>query len=674
MFYATTKKKLYTLNEFNEQLDNRSEDLAETYKKFVESLPDYDRNEASNKSKLSEEVLDLIKERKQLYSKKPSSKENTKQITVISKKIKEGIRRHRKTKRFETFEKIILKTGGIKKALKELREDGTPWMVKMKKSGTTITKRKEIKELATDFYRSLYSNESKQETYKLNDVPTEEPTILAKEVKKAILSQKLDKAPGPDRIPNELLRGTIEEICPLLAKIFNNILKNSIIPKQWQEAHIILIHKKGDRNEIGNYRPISLISNIYKVYAKIILNRISNALDENQPVEQAGFRKDYSTIDHIHTVKQVLKKYNEYGKTIYLAFIDYTKAFDSLNHEFMWRSLKEQGISPTFIANIMSIYTNSKARIRLETIGNEFPVNKGIRQGDPLSPKLFSAALESIFRTLNWEEAGININGTRLNHLRFADDLVLFEENPKILEQMIQELSTESKLAGLEMNEKKTKLMTNSTEIEIFVNGKKLDFVQEYTYLGQTIAIEDQTTKEINTRIAAGWKKYWSLKEIMKNKSYSLTIKRKTFNTCILPCLIYGCETWALSKFHRDKLQSCQRAMERSMMNIRKLDKINNKTIRTKTKVTDILTKIDEQKWRWAGHTMRNINEKWSKVITNWYPRDGKRKKGRPAKRWEDEIRLTAGPYWRRAALDRIHWKELEEAFANRHTEIRDII
>ncbi|GBP07527.1 Putative uncharacterized transposon-derived protein F52C9.6 [Eumeta japonica] len=160
----------------------------------------------------------------------------------------------------------------------------------------------------------------------------------------------------------------------------------------------------------------------------------------------------------------------------------------------------------------------------------------------------------------------------------------------------------------------------------------------------------------------------------MKSTEFNTAIKRKVFNTCILACLTYGCENWSLTKHHRDMLSYCQRAMERSMMSIRKQDKIKYTTIRSKTQVTDILTKLDQLKWRWTGHILRSNQEKWSKIVTNWYPRDIKKKRGRQHRRWEDELKLTAGPDWRRVSRDRKQWKMLEEAFANRHTELRDIL
>lgn len=662
-----------------ELLETDAIDVKTSYNKLQNKITGQrDHERKQHKHNLSNSTLQLIKERKSLFDCK-IRKQNIQKITDLSKKIKEGIKKDRKVKRLQTLEKHIARTGGTRKALKELRESNQ-WIPKLKNNQKNVTGRKNINKMATKFYRNLYSNQdttthASRETINYNLLSANsEPDILYSETRKAILSQKLDKAPGPDKITNELLRGTIEELVPILTKIFNRILRLGQVPEQWETSHIILIHKKGQKDDIGNYRPISLMSNIYKIFSKIILNRISNTLDENQPKEQAGFRKNFSTIDHIHSVKQTMEKYNEYNKQLYMAFIDYSKAFDSISHTAIWESLRNQGIPTTYINIIKNIYSNCKARIQLETLGEAFQVKRGVRQGDPMSPKLFSAVLENIFRKLFWDQHGLNIDGQKLNHLRFADDIVLFEEQPGILEKMIQDLNKESEKVGLSMNVNKTKLLTNSNKYEIKINNQPVEYVEEYIYLGQIISHTDTTTKEIKRRIANGWKRYWSLKEIMKSTDLSISIKRKVFNTCILPCITYGCETWALTKHHRNMLEHCQRAMERSMIGIKKQDKIRNIVIRSKTKVTDILTRIDSLKWRWTGHMLRGTQEKWSSIITHWYPRDGRRNRGRQSKRWEDELKLTAGPKWRRVARDRVQWKLLEEAFAKRHTEIRDIL
>ncbi|GBP53971.1 Retrovirus-related Pol polyprotein from type-2 retrotransposable element R2DM; Endonuclease [Eumeta japonica] len=153
-----------------------------------------------------------------------------------------------------------------------------------------------------------------------------------------------------------------------------------------------------------------------RIKANDVLSPITSTLDENQPKEQAGFRSKYSTVDHIHVLRQILQKYNEYNKKYYLGFVDYNKAFDSLEHDYIWEALRSQGVQEKYIRILMNIYSKSTAPIRLKTTGEEFPIEKGVRQGDPVSPKLFSAALEMIFRNLDWNKNGLNINGENLNH------------------------------------------------------------------------------------------------------------------------------------------------------------------------------------------------------------------------------------------------------------------
>ncbi|GBP73169.1 LINE-1 reverse transcriptase homolog [Eumeta japonica] len=190
------------------------------------------------------------------------------------------------------------------------------------------------------------------------------PYILYNEVIKTIDSQKSDKVPGHDGITNEILKESKGFITPVLTDTFNEILNTETIPQQWTETNIILLYKKGDKYEIDNYRPISLICNIYKLFAKIILNRIEKRLDEHQHIEQAGFRKDYSVLDHIHVVRQVMEKYKEYQYIYYIAFIDYSKAFDSLFHEKIWAALNEQGIGHKYIRLIKKMFT---ARVQRES-------------------------------------------------------------------------------------------------------------------------------------------------------------------------------------------------------------------------------------------------------------------------------------------------------------------
>ena len=135
-------------------------------------------------------------------------------------------------------------------------------------------------------------------------------------------------------------------------------------------------------------------------------------------------------------------------------------------------------------------------------------INRGVRQGDTISPKLFTATLESIFRRLNWENKGVKIDGEFLSNLRFADDIFLCTETPQKLQQMLQELSDESRRMGLKMNIAKTKVMVVDNTL-INVNNVLIENVQGYVYLGQHYSLKEKNQdKEIQRRIMAGWAAY----------------------------------------------------------------------------------------------------------------------------------------------------------------------
>jgi len=121
------------------------------------------------------------------------------------------------------------------------------------------------------------------------------------------------------------------------------------VPDSWYNAVVILLHKKGDKEDIRNYRPISLLPVMYNIFTRILTNRLEGDLEKMQPKAQAGFRTGYSTMDHIHVLREITERYMEHEQSLCLAFIDYEKAFDSVYITSVLGALINQGIDKAYI-------------------------------------------------------------------------------------------------------------------------------------------------------------------------------------------------------------------------------------------------------------------------------------------------------------------------------------
>ncbi|XP_077302251.1 uncharacterized protein LOC143922795 [Arctopsyche grandis] len=176
----------------------------------------------------------------------------------------------------------------------------------------------------------------------------------------------------------------------------------------------------------------------------------------------------------------MIEKCQEYGFCLHAAFVDYNKAFDSIHHSNMWKPLARQNIEHKYIRIIKNIFTNSSAQVEMETLGDIFPIERGVRQGDPLSPKLFSAVLQEIFKEMDWSK---------------------FET----LQVMLQDLATKSKKVGLTLNKTKIKAMTNQAKSIIKVDSEPFEYMESYVYLGHIVSFNDHMEAEIEKRITNAW-------------------------------------------------------------------------------------------------------------------------------------------------------------------------
>ena len=141
---------------------------------------------------------------------------------------------------------------------------------------------------------------------------------------------------------------------------------------------------------------------------------MDRVLDENQPREQAGFRKGYSTVDHPQTINQLIEKCNEFKRPLCIGYIDHEKAFDSIEHEAIFKALRSIGINETYITILEDTYTGATAKVRKDNqVSEEISVLSGVRKGGPISSKLFTVTIQEVFKNAQLEEKEIHIDGEK---------------------------------------------------------------------------------------------------------------------------------------------------------------------------------------------------------------------------------------------------------------------
>ena len=539
-----------------------------------------------------------------------------------------------------------------------------------KPDGTLTRSTTEKRAVVQDFYSQLFA--STQATlpaaFPLQDDPL---PFLSEEVEASLRKTANRKACGEDGIPVEILKEAGTRTYQAIANRFSEYLRKCWIPKQWRTSNTTLIHKKGASEDLNNYRPISVLPILYRVFMKCILTRIRRTLESQQPVEQAGFRRGFSTMDHIHSICRLIEVGREYQIPVVMVFVDFEKAFDSLEITSIIDALRMQNVAPEYVNIISQCYHGLTTKIKMMDEPIEIPVTKGVRQGDPISPTLFSATLEHAMRILDWEDRGIKINGTKLNHLRFADDLVLIAHSSQEAEVLLEELSNCTKPHGLRINKKKTVVMRNkhADAQPLHLSTCRIPEVDSFTYLGREINTMKELEPELLRRQRAGWAAFHRIEPIMRN-STDVQLKANLFNSTVLPALTYAGETWAFTEKTERRLRTTQANIERRMLGLtlreQREQNLHNTDIRQKTQVKDAVQHVNHSKHRWAGHVMRKNDDRWTKKLTEWRPYDHKRPRGRPPMRWADSLSYRCAqrtgnfnPPWQQLTKDRDVWKSM---------------
>ena len=456
--------------------------------------------------------------------------------------------------------------------------------------------------------KSDWENKMSEVTFQGNRDLNKEISML--EVLKVIDKAKIGKATGIEDLPNEILKS------PKLGQILFNLLFNcfhcSKIPTVWFKSIISPIPKsqKNDPRIPLNYRGISLMSTVYKLYSSLLNERLMEFLEKEHLLveEQNGFRKARACIDHIYTVCTIVRNRLKINKSTYACFIDFQKAFDFVNRDLLALRLIKTGVDGKFYQAVMSLYSAPQACVKVnDAYTNWFPTPSGVKQGDALSPTLFAVFINDLANQIKPLNCGVKCGSEQVSILLYADDIILIAETESDLQNMLSCASNWCKKWRLTVNEKKTEIMhfrnpaMRKSEFEFHFGTSKLNYTNCYKYLGFYLDehmhfIKGTTvlTESANRALGGVIAKTKNLRDI------GFSTYSKLYQACVCPVIDYVAGVWGFK--HYAKSESVHNRAMRYFLGVHKF--------------TPTLAIMGDMGWepnevRWSVHMVRL----WNRIL-----------------------------------------------------------
>ncbi|CAM5147797.1 unnamed protein product [Eretmochelys imbricata] len=337
----------------------------------------------------------------------------------------------------------------------------------------------------------------------------------------ARLSKTKNTAPGKDCIPYILLKKR-DPGCLVLATLFNQCKQFCRTPSSWKKAMMVLVYKKGEWDDPSNWRPISLCSTMYKLYASCLASRIMEWSVSGGAISsiQKGFMSCEGCYEHNFILQTTIETARRVWRQYTVAWLDLANAFGSMPHHHIFATLQEFGMPENFLHVIREVYAGCSTTIHLvEGETAEIPSLSGVKQGCPLSPIIFNLTMEPLLQAISNGTDGFNLHGERVRVLAYADDLDLTADDPESLQRMLDVTSRAADWMGLRFNAKKcttlhvddcTLVQTTGFQIQ----GEPvipLAEGQAYQHLGTLMGFRVQQTLQdaakIDTSLLALWQK-----------------------------------------------------------------------------------------------------------------------------------------------------------------------
>ena len=374
--------------------------------------------------------------------------------------------------------------------------------------------------------------------------------VTVNEIREFVNKLEKGKACGNDGIASEHLIYADPILCVILSLGFTSFFSHGYLPDMFMHAVIcpIVKDKSKDLTSVDNYRPVALVTAISKLFELCILTRIEALLVTSDL--QFGFKRSHSTDMCIFVLKEIVDFYKRHNTPIFLCFMDATKAFDRVNHWTLFRKLINRHI-PLFIVRILQYwYSNQLFFVRwASALSNPFSVINGVRQGSILSPMLFAVYVDELSTKLQSAYAGCCLVNTVVNHLFYADDLVLICPSAKALQKLVSICEHYGDEHDIIFHPIKTECMAIFPKSwkpnripNVLLYGKSLNFVNTKKYLGYMVSSSGDDNTDLQRQLRCV---YARANWIARNFSFcSQIVKSTLFKSCLysMYCLNIWCD------------------------------------------------------------------------------------------------------------------------------------
>ncbi|KAI5720012.1 hypothetical protein M8J77_000651 [Diaphorina citri] len=454
------------------------------------------------------------------------------------------------------------------------------------------------------------------------------------EIKEIIKDLKTNKAAGEDNIIAEIWKYADMNVVRKIQGIIQEIWESESIPEEWKVALIHPLHKKGDKADPNNYRGISLLPVTYKILSKALLNRLEPQLDNCIGEYQGGFRKGRSCVEQILNLKLILKYRKIRGKDIVVTFVDFKKAYDSIDRETLFNTLEEFGADTKTVAIVKESLRNTKSKVKfMGELSDPFEIRTGLRQGDGLSPLLFNCILEKVIR--EWRirtkeediptvRIGVKKDNLDIDCLAFADDLAIFADDITSAIKQIEILKEIAEKTGLQISFEKTEFITTIKRAPKQMKTKYgvINKVEKFKYLGEIIQANAMDKEANHKRVNKMEVAFQLTKNFYNKKSISINAKIRHYQTVIKPECLYASECLSLhTKNQFEEIEKKERKIIRRILGPRFDNGVwklrSNEEVYQKSE--RLTTTMKKRRVTFYAHIKRMDDSRLTKRIFNYF-------------------------------------------------------